>query len=164
MSHGRRCRLSPALVCLALAALACGDSRGAAPADAVAPPFAATNAAAAETPAPAFINLLPWSRIDFGRGRFDSLGDCNAFVRELPGYSYYTTSERCEPIEDPVYCTRWQDGDGPSEIDCFTGPGGCEAELPRHDMRVESAGRTLFGRCEPLPLAEAWTTYQAADR
>ena len=111
---------------------------------------------------PAFINLLPWGKVDFARGQFPSLGDCNAFVRALPNYSFYTTSERCEPIEDPVYCTRWQEGQGSTEIDCFRGPRGCEVELPRHDMRAENDDRQVLARCESQLLADAWAEYQAA--
>jgi len=119
-------------------------------------------AEAPPAPVPAFINLLPWGKVDFSRGQFASLAACNGFVRDLPGYSFYTTPERCEPLEDPMYCTRWQDPDGPAEIDCFKGQGGCEVELPRHDMRAENAGRSIAGRCEPTPLADAWSEYQAS--
>ena len=114
------------------------------------------------SPSPAFINLLPWGKVDFSRGEFTSLAACNGFVRDLPGYSFYTTPERCEPLEDPVYCTRWQDPDGPAEIDCFKGQGSCEVELPRHEMRAENGDRTIAGRCEPTPLARAWSEYQAS--
>lgn len=123
-------------------------------------PVAAVAADAAPEPEPAFINLLPWGKVDFARGQFPSLEDCNAFVRALPTYSFYTTSERCEPLEDPVYCTRWQDDGGPMEIDCFKGVGGCEVELPRHDMRAETGARVIADRCEPQALAEAWVQYQ----
>lgn len=108
-------------------------------------------------PEPTFINLLPWGEVDFTRGEFPSREACNAFVRALPGYSFYTTPERCERIDDPVYCTRWRDPDDPRpRIDCFKGVGGCEVELRRHDLLVESRGRAIAARCEPLPLADAW--------
>jgi hypothetical protein len=125
-------------------------------------PIASQTTPEPDAPVPTFINLLPWGKVDFARGRFPSLGECNAFVRALPTYSFYTTPERCEPLEDPVYCTRWQDEEGPMEIDCFKGLGGCEVELPRHDMRAEAGTRTIAGRCEPYALGDAWATYQAA--
>ena len=112
-------------------------------------------------PQPTFINLLPWGEVDFTRGEFPSRDACNAFVRALPGYSGYTSPERCEPIDDPVYCTQWQDPDDPrASLDCFKGIGGCEVELPRHDMLAEGRGRTIAARCEPVPLADAWARYQ----
>ncbi len=112
-------------------------------------------------PQPTFINLLPWGEVDFSRGEFPSRDDCNAFVSALPNYSRYTTPERCEPIEDPVYCTEWQDPDDPqASLDCFRGVGGCEVELRRHDLLAESRGRTVAARCEPASLADAWTRYQ----
>ena len=140
------------------------------------PPGAATNpaadavpdvAAAAEAPEPdpgpqpTFINLLPWGEVDFTRGEFPSQDACDAVVRALPNYSRYTTPERCEPIDDPVFCTEWQDADDPrATIDCFRGVGGCEVELRRHDLLAESGGRTIAARCEPAPLADAWARYQ----
>lgn len=124
-------------------------------------------AAAAEAPEPdpgpqpTFINLLPWGEVDFTRGQFPSRDDCNAFVRALPNYSGYTTPERCEPIDDPVYCTEWRDPDDPQAgLDCFRGVGGCEVELRRHDLLAESRGRTLAARCEPASLGDAWARYQ----
>jgi hypothetical protein len=108
-----------------------------------------------------FINLLPWGEVDFTRGEFPSLGDCNTFVRALPNYSGYTTAERCQPIDDPVYCTAWQDDEG-DHIDCFKGVGGCEVELKRHDLLAESGARTIAARCEPSALDEAWALYQTA--
>jgi hypothetical protein len=108
-----------------------------------------------------FINLLPWAKVDFTRGAFASLAACNAFVRALPNYSGYTTAERCEPLEDPVSCTVWQDDQG-AHLDCFKGVGGCEIELKRHDLLVASGVRTIAERCEPSPLYEAWTRYQTA--
>ncbi len=125
-------------------------------------------AATAETPEPdpgpepTFINLLPWGEVDFTRGEFPSREACDAFVRALPGYSGYTTPERCEPIDDPVYCTVWQDRDDPqARIDCFRGVGGCEVELQRHDLLAESRGRTIAARCGPTSLADAWAQYQS---
>ena len=108
-----------------------------------------------------FINLLPWGKVDFARGEYPSLGDCNTFVRALPNYSGYTTAERCQPIDDPVYCTAWQDDEG-DHIDCFKGVGGCEVELMRHDLLAESGARTIAARCEPSALDEAWALYQTA--
>jgi hypothetical protein len=81
-------------------------------------------------------------------------------VRALPNYSGYTTAERCQPIDDPVYCTGWQDNEG-DHLDCFKGVGGCEVELKRHDLLAESGTRTIATRCEPSPLEDAWTRYQA---
>lgn len=152
---GQPARVSLVVFGLALA-VAC------APAPAVEPEPAANSESAAPPPSPAFINLLPWGKIDFSRGEFPSLRTCNGWVRALPTYSFYTTPERCEPLEDPLYCTRWQDPDGPAEIDCFKGRGGCEVELPRHEMREENSGRVIEGRCEPTPLAQAWSEYQAS--
>ena len=114
-------------------------------------------------PALVFINLLPWGEVDFARGQFPSLGDCNALVRSFPSYSFYTTPERCEPIADPVYCTVWRDGDGDhNSIGCHKGPGGCEIELRRHDLLAESGSRTIVQRCEPFSLEDAWERYQAS--
>ena len=126
--------------------------------------------AGAETPVPGpaapefvFINQLPWGEIDFARGQFPSLGDCNALVRSFPTYSFYTTPERCEPIDDPVYCTVWHDDDDPSaRIGCFKGVGGCEIELRRHDLLAESGTRVIAQRCEPFSLEDAWERYQAS--
>lgn len=149
-----------------LLAASCGDG------PAGAPPGAGVDAApevaaAADTPEPdpgpqpTFINLLPWGEVDFTRGEFPSRDECNAFVRALPNYSGYTTPERCEPIDDPVYCTEWQDPDDPQTgLDCFRGVGGCEVELRRHDLLAESRGRTLAARCEPASLADAWARYR----
>jgi len=115
----------------------------------------------AAAPMSTFINLLPWGKIDFTRGEFPSQDDCNAFVRDLPNYSFYTTPERCEPIVDPVYCTGWQDTDMETpQIDCFRGIGGCEVELKRHDMLAESGSRTISSRCGALSLEDAWARYQ----
>ncbi len=114
----------------------------------------------APDPALVFINLLPWGQVDFSRGRFPTMGDCNRLVRSLPNYSFYTTPERCESIEDPVYCTAWQDPGEPGRLDCFKGVGGCDVELKRHDLLAESGGRTVTARCEPSSLADAWTRYQ----
>lgn len=111
-------------------------------------------------PQPTFINFLPWGKVDFARGRFPSAGDCNAFVRGLPNYSGYTTAERCQPIDDPVYCTAWRDEDG-NHLDCFKGVGGCEVELKRHDLLAESGARTIAARCEASPLEDAWARFQA---
>lgn len=111
-------------------------------------------------PQPTFINLLPWGKVDFTRGQFASMAECNTFVRALPNYSGYTTAERCQPIDDPVYCTGWQDNEG-DHLDCFKGVGGCEVELKRHDLLAESGTRTIATRCEPSPLEDAWTRYQA---
>jgi hypothetical protein len=108
-----------------------------------------------------FINLLPWGEVDFTRGEFPSLDDCNTFVRALPTYSGYTTAERCQRIDDPVYCTAWQD-DGAEHIGCFKGVGGCEVGLKRHDLLAQSGARTIATRCEPLALDEAWALYQTA--
>ena len=108
-----------------------------------------------------FINLLPWGEVDFTRGEFPSLGDCNAVVRALPSYSFYTTPERCEPIDDPVYCTVWRDGDDDRDsIGCHKGPGGCEIELKRHDLLAEAGTRTVSARCEPFPLDDAWEQFR----
>lgn len=125
-----------------------------------------TTASVAEAPAapqPTFINLLPWGKVDFARGQFPSAGDCNTFVRGLPNYSGYTTAERCQPIDDPVYCTSWQDEDG-HHLDCFKGVGGCEVELKRHDLLAESGARTIDARCEPSPLEDAWARFQAESQ
>jgi hypothetical protein len=110
-------------------------------------------------PQPTFINLLPWAKVDFARGRFPSAGDCNTFVRALPSYSGYTAAERCEPIDDPVYCTAWQDDDG-NHLDCFKGTGGCEVELKRHDLMADSGSRTIAARCKPSALEDAWARFQ----
>ena len=116
-------------------------------------------------PQPTFINLLPWGEVDFSRGEFPSRDACDAFVSALPNYSRYTTPERCEPLDDPVYCTEWQDPDDPQTgLDCFRGVGGCEVELRRHDLLAESRGRTLASRCEPASLADAWARYQELRR
>ena len=116
-----------------------------------------------ETPALVLINLLPWGTVDFARGEFPSLADCDAFVRALPTYSFYTTAERCEPIDDPVYCTVWQEGDNDGEhIGCSKGVGGCEVELRRHDLLAESGARTITERCEPFALEDAWQRHQAS--
>ena len=116
-----------------------------------------------ERSGPIFINLLPWGEVDFTRGGFPSSGDCNAFVRALPTYSLYTTPERCEPIDDPVYCTVWRDGDDDHDsIGCHKGPGGCEIELSRHDLLAESGNRTIVQRCEPFSLEDAWEHYQTS--
>ncbi|MDA1095179.1 MAG: hypothetical protein O3A25_18225 [Acidobacteria bacterium] len=111
-------------------------------------------------PQPTFINLLPWAKVDFARGRFPSADDCNMFVRALPNYSGYTAAERCEPIDDPVYCTAWSD-DEEKHLDCFKGSGGCEVELKRHDLMAESGARTIAQRCEPSALEDAWARFQA---
>ena len=139
-----------------------GGSAGAAD-DAPGVPAAAVEAdEPAAGPEPTFINLLPWGEVDFTRGEFPSREACDAFVRALPGYSFYTTPERCERIDDPVYCTRWRDPDDPRpRIDCFRGVGGCEVELRRHDLLAESRGRAIAARCEPTPLAEAWARHQS---
>ena len=151
-----------------LLAVSCGGGDGPPRASSGAAADAAPDVAAAETPEPdpgpepTFINLLPWGEVDFTRGEFPSREACNAFVRALPGYSGYTSPERCEPIDDPVYCTVWQDPDDPqARIDCFKGVGGCEVELPRHDLLAEGRGRTIAARCEPTALAEAWARYQS---
>lgn len=154
-------------VALLLAASCVGGSGppGAASApDAGAVPAAPDAADAPEPdpgPQPTFISLLPWGEVDFTRGEFPSRDACNGFVRALPNYSGYTTPERCEPIDDPVYCTEWQDPDDPrAGLDCFRGVGGCEVELRRHDLLAESRGRTIAARCEPASLADAWTRYR----
>ena len=108
-----------------------------------------------------FINLLPWGEVDFSRGEFPTLSACNSLVRSLPNYSFYTTSERCETIGDPVYCTAWQSTDDLPRLDCFKGVGGCEVELKRHDLLAESGARTIAERCEPYSLADAWAQFQA---
>ena len=111
-----------------------------------------------------FINLLPWGAVDFARGRFPSLGDCNALVRSFPSYSFYTTPERCEPIDDPVYCTVWRDGNAERDsIDCHKSPGGCEIELRRHDLLAESGTHVIAQRCEAFTLEDAWERYQASE-
>ena len=157
--------LSGFAVLLAAACGGAGGPAGASPdaaADTVPEVTAAENPGAASEPEPTFINLLPWGEVDFTRGEFPSRDACNAFVRALPGYSGYTTPERCEPIDDPVYCTVWQDPDDPqARIDCFKGVGSCGVELQRHDMLAESRGRTIDARCEPTPLADAWARYQS---
>ncbi len=116
-----------------------------------------------EPSGPFFINLLPWGEVDFSRGEFASLGECNAFVRALPNYSGYTTPERCQPIDDPVYCTVWQSNEAETaQIACVKGVGGCEIELKRHDLLAESGTRVISERCQPYPLADAWERYQAS--
>ena len=125
---------------------------------------AAVGTETAESSGLIFINLLPWGEVDFTRGEFPSLGDCNAVVRALPTYSFHTTSERCEPIDDPVYCTVWRDGnDDRDSIACHKGPGGCEIELRRHDLLAETGTRTVSARCEPFPLDDAWERYHASQ-
>ncbi len=139
-----------------------GDGQPRAGSGPAADPVAAGTFESDTGPEPTFINLLPWGEVDFTRGEFPSREACNAFVRALPGYSGYTTPERCEPIDDPVYCTEWQDPDDPqTRIDCFKGVGGCEVELPRHDLLAESRGRTIAARCGPASLADAWARYQS---
>ena len=150
-----------------LLAASCGDGDGSradgSDAAATVPRVAAAEAPEPDPgPQPTFINLLPWGEVDFSRGEFPSRDACDAFVSALPNYSRYTTPERCERIDDPVYCTEWQDPDDPQAgLDCFRGVGGCEVELRRHDLLAESRGRTLASRCEPAPLADAWARYQA---
>ena len=69
----------------------------------------------------------------------------------------------CEPIDDPVYCTVWRDGDDDRDsIGCHKGPGGCEIELNRHDLLAEAGTRTVSPRCEPFPLDDAWEQYRQA--
>ena len=105
---------------------------------------AAVGTETAESSGLIFINLLPWGEVDFTRGEFPSLGDCNAVVRALPTYSFYTTPERCEPIDDPVYCTVWRDGDDDRDsIACHKGPGGMRdrAHAPRPARRDRHADR-----------------------
>ncbi len=150
-----------------LLAASCGGAGGPGGTSPDAAVGAVPDVAAAETAEPVsepertFINLLPWAEVDFTRGEFPSQEECNAFVRALPGYSGYTTPERCEPIDDPVYCTVWEDPDDPQvRMDCFKGVGGCEVELQRHDLLAASRGRTIAARCEPTPLADAWAQYQ----
>ena len=159
--------LVPVTLLAALTALA-GCTTAEAPDDANGPRRAETEAVAQSATDPVepelvFINLLPWGQIDFARGEFASLGTCNAFVRALPTYSFYTTSERCQPIEEPVYCTVWRDEeDDRNSIGCHKGPGGCEIELRRHDLAVEAEMRTISARCEPYALADAWQRYRVA--
>ena len=160
------CAVIGGLVMLPAVSCRGGDGPAGAPSGAVAD-GAPDAGAAADTPEPdagpqpTFINLLPWGEVDFTRGEFPSRDACNAFVRALPNYSGYTTPERCEPLDDPVYCTEWQDPDDPrASLDCFRGVGGCEVELRRHDLLAESRGRTIAARCEPSPLADAWARYQ----
>ena len=168
MTLGRR-RAAVALLSLlaALVALA-GCTTSEAPDDANGPQSAETDTVAQRAadpvePALVFINLLPWGKVDFASGEFASLGTCNAFVRALPSYSFYTTSERCQLLDDPVYCTVWQEGDAATpRVDCFKGVGGCEVELNRHDLLAESGAQTIAARCEPSPLDDAWQQYQAA--
>ncbi len=162
-------RCACAAFCAVLVATACGGAGGSTGAGSGAVADNTPDVAAAEDtpepvsePQPTFINLLPWGEVDFTRGEFPSREACNAFVRALPGYSGYTTPERCEPIDDPVYCTVWQDPDDPqARIDCFRGVGGCEVELQRHDLLAESRGRTIAARCGPTSLADAWAQYQS---
>lgn len=118
-----------------------------------------------EAPGPMFISLEPWGEVDFERGQFPSRDACLALVRSLPTYSFYTTSERCESIIDPVYCTVWRDGDDDRDsIGCHKGPGGCEIELRRHDLGVEAGTRTVSARCEAYALDDAWEQYLAATQ
>ena len=163
MTSKRACAVHGGLAVLLAASCSGGGPAGAGSGAEAVPDVAA----AVETPEPdpgprpTFINLLPWGEVDFTRGEFPSRDACNAFVRALPGYSGYTTPERCEPIDDPVFCTVWQDPDDPqARMDCFRGVGGCEVELQRHDLLAESRGRTTDDRCEPAPLADAWARYQ----
>ena len=159
---------SACLGAIALASLvplvACtrGDSSG--EADTKTPTEADAGATeTAESSGPLFINLLPWGEVDFAGGEFPSLGDCDAFVRALPTYSFYTTPERCEPIDDPVYCTVWRHGDDEGEsIGCHKGPGGCEIELRRHDLLAETGTLRVTARCEPYALDDAWEQYRQA--
>lgn len=152
-----------------LLAASCGDGSagaGSGPAAAAAPsgPAAAETAAPDPGPQPTFISLLPWGEVDFARGEFPSRDACNAFVRAQPGYSGYTSPERCERIDDPVHCTVWRDPDDPRDrMDCFRGAGGCEVELRRHDLLAESRGRTMAARCEPTSLADARARHQALE-
>ena len=153
-----------------LLAASCGDgSAGAGSGPAAAAPSGPDAPAVAETapdpgPQPTFISLLPWGEVDFARGEFPSRDACNAFVRAQPGYSGYTSPERCERIDDPVHCTVWRDPDDPRDrMDCFRGAGGCEVELRRHDLLVESRGRRMAARCEPTSLADAWARHQALE-
>jgi hypothetical protein len=150
-------RLSASLVCLlSLTVMGCTASGPSSTLDADA---AAPVVEEPIVPQPTFINFLPWGKVDFARGQFPSADDCNTFVRGLPNYSGYTTAERCQPIDDPVYCTAWQDEDG-NHLDCFKGVGGCEVELKRHDLLAESGARTVGARCEPSPLEDAWARFQ----
>ena len=167
MKTGPRCPLRVWLAALGVASLVpLAACTAASTSDETAPQAQpAAIIADAEPPEPAlvFINLLPWGKIDFQRGEFPSLGDCNALVRSFPDYSFYTTSERCEPIDDPVHCTVWQDGDDTrAQIDCFKGAGGCEIELRRHDLLAERGTRTVTARCAPFSLADAWGRYQVS--
>jgi predicted small lipoprotein YifL len=149
-------RLSALLCLLSLSVMGCTASG---PSEA---PDADATAPVVEEPVvpqATFINFLPWGKVDFARGQFPSAGDCNAFVRGLPNYSGYTTAERCQPIDDPVYCTAWQDEDG-NHLDCFKGVGGCEVELKRHDLLAESGAYTVGARCEPSSLEDAWARFQ----
>lgn len=169
MRPGSRCRSSAVVVdtlivlllaaaCTTSSAPADGDTSGDAAAD-----MAARGDTEPDPPALVLINLLPWGTVDFARGEFPSLADCDAFVRALPTYSFYTTSERCEPIDDPVYCTVWQDGDTDREhVGCTKGVGGCEVELRRHDLLAESGDRTMTERCAPFTLEDAWARHQAS--
>ncbi len=163
----RRSAVAPLSLIAALTALA-GCTTSEAPDDADGPRPAETETVAQSAadpvePALVFINLLPWGEVDFARGAFASLGTCNAFVRALPNYSFYTTSERCQSLEDPVYCSVWRDvDDDHGGIGCFKGVGGCEIELRRHDLLVETGTRTVTARCQPYALADAWQQYQVA--
>ena len=113
---------------------------------------------------PVFISLLPWGEIDFSRSQFQTFDACNTFVRALPGYSGYTTPERCEPLPESVYCTRWQEGDDSvSRIGCFKGVGGCEIELRRHDLLAEDDRYSITTRCEAHALNDAWEIYRTTD-
>ena len=161
----RRSAVASLSLLAALTALA-GCTTSEAPDDANGPRPAETVAQSAADPvepALVFINLLPWGEVDFARGAFASLGTCNAFVRALPSYSFYTTAERCQPLEDPVYCSVWRDVDDDHDgVGCFKGVGGCEIELRRHDLLVETGVRTVTARCEPYALDDAWQQYQVA--
>lgn len=110
-----------------------------------------------------FVTLEPWGELSFSHGRFQSGPECNAHVRSSGSYSFYTSPERCEPVIDPVFCTVWRDeNDDRDSIRCHKGPGGCEIDLARHDLRVESGTRTLTLRCDPFSQDAAWERYLAA--
>ena len=154
------------LVVVTACSLLAACSTSGAPAETSGPEDAGAETTVREPAAPelVFITLLPWGELDFARGQFPSLGDCNALVRSLPAYSFYTTPERCEPIDDPVYCTVWHDADDDRDsIGCHKGPGGCEIELRRHDLIAETGSRAIAQRCEPFSLEDAWTRYQASE-
>ena len=158
-------RVAAWLVIVATSGLLTACTTSSAPEETTGPEGTGVETTATEPVAPelVFINLLPWGEVDFTRGQFPSLGDCNALVRSFPNYSFYTTPERCEPLDDPVYCTVWQDEDPIDRIGCFKGVGGCEIELRRHDLLAESGSRTIARRCEPLSLADAWAKFQAGS-